>query len=127
MKVTAQTKAKAAYKDKEGKDHPAVAARGPVSVDYDIPDDIEGQRKKFGDAVVGAASKGSIVISLQAFVRRNLEKGSNAAAIQAEVAKWRPDVKTIVRQSALEKASSAVEKMSPTERAELLKKLQGMK
>jgi len=127
MKVSAQTKAKPAHKDKEGKDHPAVVARGPVAVEYDLPEKLADMQKKFGDAVIEAAAKGAIVISLQAFIRRNLEKGSNAAAIQAEVAKWRPDVKTIVRQSALEKASSAVEKMSPTERAELLKKLQGMK
>ena len=127
MKISAQTKAKAAHKGKDGKDIAAVPARGPVAVDYMIPEKLPELEKIFGAAVVEAAAKGAIVISLQAFIRRHLDKGSNQATIQGEVAKWKPDVKTIVRQSAVEKATAAVEKMTPVERADLLKKLQGMK
>ena len=98
----------------------------PVTVEVNIPDKLEDQRKAYGDEVVAAASKGAIVISLQAFMRRMIEKGKTPAEIQAEATKWKPDTRTIVKQSAFEKATSALDKLSPTERADLLKKLQGM-
>lgn len=111
MKVSAKTKAKPT----------------PVSVDYPVPDDLEGMRKAFGDDVVKASAKGAVVISLQAFMRRLIEKGKTQGEIQGEVSKWKPDTKTIIKQSAFEKATSALDKLSPQERADLLKKLQATK
>lgn len=108
MKVSAKTKAKP----------------NPVSVEYDVPDKLEDQVKRFGQDVVAAHSKGSITISLQAFMRRLIEKNTNPQGIQDAVKAWKPDVRSAIKQSAFEKAASSIDKLSPQERAELLKKLQ---
>ena len=108
MKVSAKTKK-----------HPT-----PVSVDYAIPENLEGFRKAFGDEVTFAAAKGAVVISLQAYMRRHIEKGTTQAALQAEVAKWKPDVRTITKQTAFEKVSSNIGKLTPEERKKLLAELQ---
>ena len=111
MKVAAKTKK-----------HPT-----PITVEYPIPEDLDGLRKSFGDEVVKTAAKGAIIISLQAKMRGMLEKGKALPEIQAECAKWKPDVRTITKQSAFEKASSSLDKLSPEERKQLLGKLQAMK
>lgn len=111
MKVSAKTKEKPT----------------PVTIEYPIPDTLEGLRKQFGDDVVTAAAKGAVIISLQSVMRRYIDKGKTQAEIQAEAAKWKPDVRTVVKQSAFEKAASSLDKLSVQERAELLKKLSAMK
>lgn len=108
MKVSAKTKAKPT----------------PVSVDYDVPEKLADLAKRFGDEVVAAHASGSIVISLQAFLRRHIAKGSTPQQIQDAVKAWKPDVRSAVKQSAFEKAASSIDKLSPQERADLLKKLQ---
>lgn len=99
----------------------------PVKVSYDLPADLAGLTKSYGDAVTYAAAKGAIVISLQAFMRRHIEKGTNGAELQKAVTAWRPDVRTIVAQSAFEKVSTNLTKLSPEERKKLLHDLQAMK
>ena len=111
MKVSAKTKEKPT----------------PLSVDYPLlnPDaKLAELVKNFGEDVCAAAAKGAIVISLQAFMRRLIEKGKNAAELQAEVSKWKPDTRSVVRQSAFEKATSVLDKLSPEERKKLLADLQ---
>src|SRR5216684_5250898 len=95
-----------------------------VAVEYPIPDTLEGFRKSFGDEVTYAAAKGATVISLQAFLRRLVEKGTSQAEIQKQATAWKPDVRTIVKQSAFEKATSSLGKLSPDERKKLLAELQ---
>ena len=95
----------------------------PVKVQYDVPDELPDLVSAFGEKVVAAAAKGSIVISLQAFMRRHIDKGSDQATIQKEVSAWKPDVRTIVKQSAFERAASSIEKLSDAERKALLEKL----
>lgn len=95
-----------------------------VNVNVDIPGDLAGLEEKFGAEVVAAAAIDSLVITVQALMRRLMAKGKSTAEIQAEVDKWKPEVRTLVKQSAFEKASNAISKMSAEERAELLKKLQ---
>lgn len=130
MKVSARTKGSPATtaKDKDGKtvNVAAVPARGPVEVEIAIPEGTDALVKAYGTEVVGSAAKGAIIISAQAFMRRLLDKGSKQEEIQAEMTKWRPDVRTIVRQSAFEKAASSLDKLSPSERADLLKRLQAL-
>lgn len=106
MKVSAKTKEKP----------------NPVTVEVAIPDGVDNLRKAFGDEVVGSAAQGAIIISAQAFMRRLIEKGKNQAEIQAELSKWKPDVRSVVKQSALEKATAGLDKLSPEERAALFKK-----
>ena len=98
----------------------------PVVVEYPIPENLDSFRKAFGDDVTYAAAKGAVVISLQSYMRRHIDKGTAVAAIQAEVSKWKPDVRTIVKQSAFEKATSSLSKLSTDERKKLLAELQKM-
>lgn len=107
MKVSAKTKEKPT----------------PVVVEYPVPENLDGLRKSYGDDVTYAAAKGAIVISLQAFVRRHIDKGTAPAAIQTEVTKWKPDVRSVVKQSAFEKVSSNISKLTPEERKKLLAEL----
>jgi hypothetical protein len=96
----------------------------PVSVEYDIPEGLEALYTRFGEDVVAKAAQGAIIISLQAFMRRHIEKGTPHAELQNEVTKWMPDVRTITKQTAFEKATSALDKLTPEERKALLAKLQ---
>lgn len=111
MKVSAKTKEKPT----------------PVTIEYDVPEKLADLTKRFGEDVVAAAAKGQIVISLQAFMRRHIEKGTSQAELQKAASAWKPDVRTVVKQSAFEKATSQLDKLSPQERQELLKKLQATK
>lgn len=95
---------------------------------YDIPEDLAGLQKRFGDAVVAAHAHGSIVISLQALMRRHIgsEKGISAADLQKAVDAWKPDARSAgPKQSAFEKVSTNIDKLSPEERKALLAKLTG--
>lgn len=95
-----------------------------AKVNYDVPEKLEDLRKRFGDEVVAAHCHGSVVISLQAFMRRKIEKGTAPADLQKEVSAWKPDVRTAgPKQSAFEKVSSNLDKLSPEERKALLAKL----
>lgn len=96
----------------------------PVTVEYPVPENLEGMRKAFGDDVTYAAAKGGVVISLQAFIRRLIDKGAAQAVIQQEVAKWKPDVRSVVKQTAFEKVTSNITKLTPEERKKLLAELQ---
>jgi len=131
MKVSARTKGSAASvtKGKDGKDVAVAAtpARGPVEAEVNIPDGTDALVKAFGTEVVGSAAKGAIVIAAQAYMRRLLDKGSSPADIQKAMSAWRPDVRTITAQTAFEKASGALDKLSAEERKTLLSKLQAMK
>lgn len=99
------------------KEHPE-----PVTVQFDMPEDHAGLVEKFGAEAVGNAARGAFVISLQAFGRRHIEKG--AEEIQSLIAGWNPNERAAaVKQSAFEKATSQISKLSPEEKAELLAKL----
>ena len=69
-------------------------------------------------------TQGSIVIALQSFIRRHIIKGTSQADLQKEVTAWKPDVRTIAKQTPFEKASSSVEKLSTEERKAMIAKLQ---
>ena len=99
----------------------------PVKVQYNLPSTLAELQKAYGDDVVAAAARGAIVISLQAFMRRHIDKGTSVADIQKAVTAWRPDVRTIVRQSAFEKATSSLKQLTPEERKKLLAELQAIK
>jgi hypothetical protein len=96
----------------------------PVEVDYAIPDGLPALTTAFGAEVVAAHAKGSIVISAQAFMRRLIEKGKSQKDIQDELSKWKPDLRVVVKQSAEEKAQSAIKNLTAEARASLLKQLQ---
>lgn len=126
MEVTAQVKKPVGeVKDKDGKVTTPGKIAAPITVQYNVPDDLKGLSAAFGDDVVAAAAKGAIVISLQAFLRRHIERGTSHADVHKAVAAWKPDVRTITKQSAMEKATSALDKLTPEEKKALLAKLTG--
>jgi len=95
-----------------------------AKVNYDVPEKLADLQKRFGDDVIAAHASGSIVISLQALMRRLIEKGKSQADIQAAVTPWKPDTRTAgPKQSAFEKATSSIDKLSDEERKQLLAKL----
>lgn len=118
MEVTAQVK-------KSGKS---------VTVNYDVPEDLEGLRSRFGDEVVAGRAHGAIVIDLQAFLRRKLEaplkEGESAPTqeqIQAEVDNWKPGTRTSSgpKKSAAEKITDLFSNLSAEDKAALLASLTG--
>ena len=109
-----------------------------VSAEANIPSTLEEKVALFGEDVVNGAAEDSLIITVQALMRRmmteKVDKDGKVTSpeaspeeIQAAVANWRPDVRTMVRQTAFEKAASSVEKLSPEERKALLAKLQALK
>ena len=109
----------------------------PISVDCDIPASLADKVKLFGEDVVNASAEDSLVITVQALMRRMMSPkvdkagkviaaAKTLAEIQAAVKAWKPDVRSVVRQSAFEKATSSIDKLSPEERKALLHKLQQM-
>lgn len=99
------------------KEHPEAR-----KVNFDMPADLDSLVASFGAESVYAAATGAYVISLQALARRHIEKSDEE--IQAMVSNWNPNERTpAVKQTAFEKASSQLAKLSPEEKAELLKKL----
>ena len=119
MKIQATT-------TKKGPDGKTVPDR-KVTFEYNVPDKLEDLVKAFGGEVVAAASQDSIVISVQAYARQMLKKGKSEADVLAAVKAWLPNIRNVVKQTAFEKAASSLDKLSPAERAELLKKLQAIK
>ena len=111
---------------KKGLDGKAVKDR-QVKFDYNVPDKLPEQVKAFGEDVVAAATQDSIVISLQAYARQMLKKGKPDAEIITAAKAWRPNVRNVIKQTAFEKASSAITSLSQEERAALLKQLQAVK
>ncbi len=99
------------------KEHPEAR-----KVNFDMPADLDALVAKFGAESVYSAATGAYVISLQALARRHIEKDD--AEIQALVDAWNPNERSpAVKQTAFEKASSALSKLSPEEKAELLARL----
>lgn len=107
-----------------------------VEAEANIPATLAEKVKAFGEEIVNGAVEDSLVISVQALMRRMMvprkdkdgkitKAASTPAEIQAAVAAWKPDVRTTVRQSAFEKASAAIGSLSPEEKKALLASLTG--
>lgn len=101
----------------------------PVKVAYPLLDtkSTADLVKNFGEEVVFNAAKSAVVISLQAFIRRHIDKGTATPEIQKAVSAWKPDVRSMVKMSAFEKATASVKSLSETERKALLAQLTAMK
>ena len=92
-------------------------------VSFDMPENLQGLIEKFGEETVYSNAVGAFVISLQALARRHIEKSDEE--IQELVTNWNPNVRSpAVKQTALEKAKSALKQMSAEDRAALLASLQ---
>ncbi len=93
-----------------------------VTVQYNIPETLPELVATFGEAIVAGAAVDALVIGVQAFVRRHIDKPQ--AELQGLVDGYKPGVRQpAVKQTAAEKAQSAIGQMSDEERRELLNKL----
>lgn len=101
------------------KDHPE-----SKSIQYDLPETLEGLTEKFGAESVLNAARSSYIIGLQAFCRRHIEK--DVEEIQRLADDWNPNERAAaVKLSPFERATKALSGLSDEERAELLARLQG--
>ncbi len=98
-----------------------------VTVNYDMPENLEGLVAKFGADVVAAKCIDSVVIDIQANVRRLIKKeGAEALTqdqIQAKISEYKPSASTAVRRSPAEKVEDLAGKMTPEEKKALIAKL----
>jgi len=98
-----------------------------VVVNFDLPEDHDGLVSKFGKEVVAANAVDSIVISVQALVRRMLKskkpEDQTQAAIQAKVDAYVPSATSAVRRTPSEKIEDLAGKLSAEETQSLIKKL----
>lgn len=108
---------------KVGKD-----GKGPsVAVQFPMPETFDEGVKAWGQEVVFTKARQSIVIDLQAMVRRLLGKSKTQAEIQAEVDKWKPGVAgEVVRKTAAERVKEDLQKLTPEQLAEQLKAVQAL-
>lgn len=107
------------------KDWPA--DKTSIEVEYDMPADLAGLQKKFGDDVVYNKCVDSVTIDIQAKMRRALEAKNEAdrtpEAIQAAVTAYVPSATDRVRRSPAEKVEDLAGKMTAEEKKALIAKL----
>ena len=93
------------------------------SVKYDVPANTEEAIQRFGEEVVYGRFRGSLVIDLQSFMRRQIEKdNADDATVQAAVDSWAPGVRAAGK-TPQEKIGSLLAKLTAEERRELLQEL----
>ena len=90
-------------------------------IDYPMPADFDSLLEKFTKEEVYEAAKSSFVISIQALCRRHIEKSDEEISELALA--WNPSERAAsTPKTTAEKAASALSKLSPEERAELLRR-----
>ena len=98
-------------------------AEQAVTVSYEFGANLSDAVQLFGEDVIFNKAIDSLVIDVQAHIRRLIKKGSNPTEIAAVLAGWKPGVSTTVRRSAGEKVQDLITRMTPEERIALLKEL----
>lgn len=96
-----------------------------VTVNYDIPTSSSAIVDKYGEETTVDLITRALTLGVQALVRQKLAAGeTDQAALQNMVDNWVPGVRgPITRQSPLERATSALNKLDPAALAELLAKV----
>jgi hypothetical protein len=91
-------------------------------IEYPMPESFAALVEKFGEDSVYEAATGAFIISLQALGRRHI--GKSDEEIQELASNWNPNERSpAVKQTAFEKASGALSKLTPEEKAALIAKL----
>ena len=95
-----------------------------VTVENEMPENIEQAVEEYGDEIVFSRFRASLVIDIQAFMRSYLkgEDPKTQDEIQTLVDDWRPGVKARGK-SPTEKAKDLFSKLSAEQKAELLAEL----
>ena len=98
-----------------------------VSTSYDFGSTLEESIEKFGENVVHGVFIDQSVIRLQALLRRCIEDAVADKDITAKVEAWKMTVGGRERKSAVEKVNDLLGKMSPEQKAELLRSIRAGK
>jgi len=91
----------------------------PVSVEYNFGDTIADMIKNFGEDVIQSRARASLVIDLQAFIRRQINAKKSLKEIQAAVKDWKPGVKAAGKTPA-EKLQALLEGKTQEEKMQIL-------
>ena len=97
-----------------------------IVVSYELPTDLYGFTKRFGDEQTFALANRAAVLAIQALARQHLDKPQEE--VQKLVDAWEPGVRQPgVRKSPLERATAALGAMSAEDLAALLEKVKAAK
>lgn len=102
----------------------AKRTNGPsVDVEYDFGGDLDTMVSKFGKDIVFNHAKGSLVVTLQGWLRSQLDmKDATPAKIKEAAKNWKPGQRKQGKSPA-EKLRDQLAKVTPEERASILKEL----
>ena len=101
----------------------APKAKRELTIEINIPKDLPGMVKLFGEEKVASAAFDAFVISCQGFYRSRLAKSGEDRMSDADIRKavWSPGNRTIDPVKRMAKLAEAVSKLTPEQRTELLK------
>lgn len=108
---------------------------GPYTFTYDMPENLDALKAKFGEEAVTEGAISSFTIGFQNNARRLMVESKDKTGkvirealtqeqIQAELQNWMPDTRAIVRLTPLERATKSLDSMSDADRKSLLDELQ---
>jgi len=103
-----------------------------LTVSFNYGANLQDMTSKFGEAIVYSQAQANIRINLQALLRRHMvdtfdKEGKKTADAKSDVelrelvAGWKPGMAARARKSPKDKLAALLEKISPDERAALLK------
>lgn len=95
-----------------------------VSIEYDFGDTPDETNEIFGAEIVYAYAKRALVIAVQGHLRGLLRSGKSVEEIQSIAPQWKPGTPR-AKQSPEDKMRAEWAKMSPDDRAALLRELSG--
>jgi hypothetical protein len=99
---------------------------GEVTVTYDFGDTLDAARKLFGDEVIHKHAESSMVIWLQAAVRRLIAKGKSAAEIQTTISTMKPGLVVRTSKDMSAECAKFIRGLPPEERVREIEKLKAL-
>ena len=101
-------------------------AQRSVVVSYDFGENLQDAIAKFGEDVVFSNMRQSMKISLQALMRRGIDKDQTDEQILASVGAWKPGVASERSSDPVATVLAKWQTLSPEKKAELMKQLKQM-
>lgn len=92
------------------------------TVEIEIPDTIQAMVEAWSEETVYSHVKGSIIVAVQGFMRGQLDRGKSPEEVTKSTQEWKPGQRKPGK-SPQEKFRDLFGKLSPQERASMLKEL----
>lgn len=93
-----------------------------VTINYDLGENLEDMKAKFGEEIVFSNARQQMKIGIQGIIRRMIEKGKPDKDIADHIAGYKPGLAG-ERQDPIEKFKSKWQSLSKEEKDKLLKEL----